>query len=238
MPNWCFNSLEVTGPELACFRENVRSETSEFSFNSLMPCPEFEGIKEEELKKILSDTQISELIFAENGEVDWYTFCCNKWGTKWDAKDVDIIYDSNYIKYMFQTAWGPPEPWLIKISRMYDCKFEMVAYEYGCNFWCELIIDDGEILENRSMTIREKVEEEFLDTYDYDEVKRKFLCKLSEIEYDEDEDVENIDELREIVDELDCDYGCYILYDIFNDIRKEYYKYNKENNLDNVSDSE
>lgn len=59
--------------------------------------------------------------YLENEKVygtrSWYGWCCNAWGTKWNASDTEIIYgpaDNPETKdiavVMFQTAWCPPNP--------------------------------------------------------------------------------------------------------------------------------
>lgn len=47
----------------------------------------------------------------EYGYSQWYDWCNEKWGTKWNVgKDVDVEYDSDDEKYSicFNTAWSPP----------------------------------------------------------------------------------------------------------------------------------
>lgn len=50
-----------------------------------------------------------------HGYASWYEFCCNVWGTKWNAWDTFIV-DENNIE--FTTAWGPPYGIFKKISEM------------------------------------------------------------------------------------------------------------------------
>jgi Ferredoxin-like domain in Api92-like protein len=72
----------------------------EFSFKNICPLPNLE---------------------EDHDLIEW---CCNNWGTKWDAYDVDELEnhtDENgnlIIKYQFTTAWSPPEPWLNKIAEV------------------------------------------------------------------------------------------------------------------------
>ena len=61
----------------------------------------------------------------------------------------------------------------------------------------------------------------------YIDVKRRFIEKLSELEFDEDNKVFEIDELREIVEELDCEMGTFSLCLLFDDFREGYYKLKK-----------
>ena len=50
------------------------------------------------------------------GATTWYDWCCDNWGTKWNAysneqEDEDTI--------SFETAWSNPEPVMLKLSEMY-----------------------------------------------------------------------------------------------------------------------
>jgi len=69
----------------------------DFSFKHIAPIPDIE----------------------EADIIDW---CCHNWGTKWDAynvEELDYYNDDNgvlVVKYQFNTAWSPPEPWLDKVS--------------------------------------------------------------------------------------------------------------------------
>lgn len=50
------------------------------------------------------------------GATSWYDWCCDNWGTKWNAcsneqEDGDTI--------IFETAWSNPEPVMLKLSEMY-----------------------------------------------------------------------------------------------------------------------
>lgn len=50
------------------------------------------------------------------GATSWYDWCCDNWGTKWNAysneqEDEDTI--------IFETAWSNPEPIMLKLSEIY-----------------------------------------------------------------------------------------------------------------------
>ena len=227
MPNWCSNTLEVSGEDIEQFKEDVKSKDSEFSFESLIPIPDCEGLTFEEIKDKLSETQLKECVFTKEGKFDWYDYCINKWGTKWDATDVDFNYDDDLLTYTFQTAWSPPESWIIEVSQRYNCRFELTSYEEGCDFWFHLVIDDGEVIEKETLTIKERIMNEMEGSSMYKDVKRRFIEKLSELEFDEDNKVFEIDELREIVEELDCEMGAFSLCLLFDDFREGYYKLKK-----------
>ena len=225
MPNWCYNRLEITGEEneLNRFKEDVKSKDEEFSLNSLIPIPECNGLKKEELEKIWTKEQIDKCIFDKNGEFDWYHFCINNWGTKWDVSDLDTNHDDDYLNYTFSTAWSPPEEWLDTISLRYKLEFELTSYEEGCDFWFYKAIKDGEVIDRECLTIEEKIMNDYYGTKQFDEIKKEFICKLSELEFDSELNVSDIDELVEIIDQFDLEFGQYTMYNIFNEYRLGFY---------------
>ena len=229
MPNYCTNTLVVSGKDLELFKNEVKGSDGEFSLDSLIPIPNFKNLSFDEIQKILTPQQLKEYQFNENGEVDWYEFCCTNWGTKWDVSNLDFDHQDEESYYHFETAWSPPEPWLITISKRYDCNFELTSYEEGCDFWFHLVIENGEIIENQSMTINEKMKEDFENEYNFKEVKKRFIEKLAELEYDENEEtnVYDIEELSEILEQLDSQFGHYSICNYFDNYRKGYYALKK-----------
>ena len=135
MPNWCENIIRGEGEvsDMNKFKEFVSSDDERFSFESIKPMPkELENVQSpvnirtqeeiDEYKEQHKDdkwvtgfpiTQETYNQFMKKyGCVTWYDWACEKWGTKWDARDVQ--YEDNFggyeVVYRFDTAWGPPEP--------------------------------------------------------------------------------------------------------------------------------
>ena len=80
MPNWCSNTLMVTHKDTAMI------DRVENAVNA---------------GKLLEE-------FAPLGEWD-YNLAVEKWGTKWDINDGDVIdRNENTITVGFMTAWSPP----------------------------------------------------------------------------------------------------------------------------------
>lgn len=224
MPNWCSNFLEVSGTDFQKFCQDVKCNDSEFSLKSLIPIPETYGLSFDHLKNILTTQQLNECCFNNKGEDDWYEFCCSRWGTKWDVSELSFDEYDDSINYSFDTAWSPPEEWLINISQRYECIFELTSYEEGCDFWFHLIIENGNIKKRETMSIKEKILYEIKNNPESTKSFNKFINKLDELEYIEDTNIEEIDELREIVDEIDCEFGTFSLYNVFDEIRTSFYE--------------
>lgn len=54
----------------------------------------------------------------EYGCADWYSWSCDKWGTKWNAYDY-VEQDPGSCEIRFNTAWSAPHPVIQKLSRMF-----------------------------------------------------------------------------------------------------------------------
>ena len=113
MPNWCNNSVEIYHDDPKMI-ERVRT-----AFNDGRLLAEFIPIPQslkivagcvgdpDEQKKLEEDT-------ARNREVhgygNWYDYCVNEWGTKWDVgADGNPAQDiPGGLMLGFESAWAPP----------------------------------------------------------------------------------------------------------------------------------
>ncbi len=127
MPNWVFNHLTIDGSkeDIAKVKAQVGAivktkykgadEVDEvidrepiFSFMNILPPPEdkleeYHAVHGYEGGEKTGDT-----------EYNWYNFNVREWGTKWDARDVDLLEDDEtYLHYKFDTAWSPPTPVIV-----------------------------------------------------------------------------------------------------------------------------
>jgi len=83
------------------------------------------------------------------GYTTWYRWSIANWGTKWDAKSASVEKRfKGYVEYSFDTAWCPPEQWLLttseKHSRLHfvlQSRDEMMP---ECIF--EAVIEGGQVL--------------------------------------------------------------------------------------------
>lgn len=116
MPNWCQNTLVLNheDPEMI--------KRAEKAFAEGKFCQEFYPIPAE-----LSDTTSPnrdekqvDILLEKYGYADWYSFCINEWGTKWDFGDSAGINDvqENEIVLYFDSAWSPPIAMMEKLEAM------------------------------------------------------------------------------------------------------------------------
>jgi len=113
MPNWCWNTLVVQGPdsgEVEAFIERNKGPEGILSFDSLVPMPPWVNLSEK-----AEDVSMVE-------DTDWYGWRLKKWGCKWDLTDDDDLelHGGPYQQtYTFRTAWNPPLAWLSAVAPMF-----------------------------------------------------------------------------------------------------------------------
>ena len=80
MPNWCMNSVQISGEKEILERIKIAADNDE----------------------LLS-------FLAPLGQKWNYTLAVDAWGTKWDVKECYCDWDGeDTLQLMFDTAWGPP----------------------------------------------------------------------------------------------------------------------------------
>jgi hypothetical protein len=113
MPNWCNNSVEIYHEDPAMI-ERVRKAFNDGALlNEFIPVPESLRIvagsvgDPVEQKKLEEDTERNRQV---HGYGNWYDFCVNEWGTKWDiGADGNPAQDfPGGLTLGFESAWSPP----------------------------------------------------------------------------------------------------------------------------------
>lgn len=130
MPNWCGNTLTLTheDPEMIVRAKDAFAR-GEF-LNEFIPVPH--GLKGTSSP---NREPSAESLKQEYGYSDWYDFCVNEWGTKWDVGDGQGIqtWDDHELIVYFDSAWSPP---IAAYEKLLDLGFTVYAtyYEPGCAF--------------------------------------------------------------------------------------------------------
>jgi len=115
MPNWCNNSVAIYHDDPAMI-ERVRN-----AFNDGRLLDEFIPVPQE-LRDTVSGhcgdgyaQELNQIKMGLNvkyfGAKDWYDFCVNKWGTKWDVGGGDVNPAQDIpggLMLGFDSAWSPP----------------------------------------------------------------------------------------------------------------------------------
>ena len=164
MPNWCNNTLELAHEDPAML-ERARVAFNEGKLcNEFVPVPAslqitagFLGDGEEQRK--LEEQTAQNLV--DHGYGNWYDYCVNEWGTKWDVGGDGMIAEpteDGRLIMSFDSAWSPPCSFY---EKMVDLGFSVRAYYYegGMNF--AGIWDNGDDefyeLEGSSEAVREQI---------------------------------------------------------------------------------
>ena len=222
MPNYCSNLLIVDGIDLNKFCEDVKTNDSELSFEKLIPTPNLDNISKEEFAKYFTDDEKQYPFYEHyaNSRRDWYAYHIIKWGTKWDAMDIITNHSDDELSYDFTTAWSPPEYWLKNICKKYNCNFTLTSYETGCDFWCQITIENGKIIKEENLTMLEKVAEDLQQQSIYKSIKEQFIetiCKMPYI----DDNLEDMNEFAFIGENLEHEFGEHYIYKYFDEIKEQ-----------------
>jgi hypothetical protein len=145
MPNWCNNYLELEHEDPAMIERAKRAFAEGKLLEEFCPVPASLHIvagsvgDPDEQKKLEEDT-------ARNIEVhgygNWYDYCVNEWGTKWDVggEGDQASQDSpTDLRMNFDSAWAPPIQAMDKFEAL-GFKVKLVYWESGMCF-CGLYED-------------------------------------------------------------------------------------------------
>jgi hypothetical protein len=137
MPNWCNNTVEINHKDPAKMYALVEAINEGKFCNFAKPVPEDLHIvagrvgSDEDPKQI--DLEAQEKANKEKyGYANWYDFCVNEWGTKWDVDPYDKVeyddaHDKNGVTFGFDSAWAPP---LAVYEALMDQGYSVRAYYY------------------------------------------------------------------------------------------------------------
>lgn len=138
MPNWCNNSVEIYHEDPAMI-ERVREAFNKGALlNEFIPIPDSLKIvagcvgDPDEQKKLEEDTERNRQV---HGYGNWYDFCVNEWGTKWDiGADGNPAQDfPGGLTLGFESAWSPPVAAYEKLTEQ-GFRIRAMYYEGGMAF--------------------------------------------------------------------------------------------------------
>lgn len=154
MPNWCHNTLTVTGPKKdreRFYEENKEGtdERTRLVFDKVIPTPE----------DLQCDSPAPKDVAKKNkekyGYEDWYEFRIDKWGCKWNPLVNEVEHGNKSLEYWFDTAWSPPSNWVLAASIMYPTlTFNLQYDEVGNGFKGEFEVKNGEVLIDDCQEVR------------------------------------------------------------------------------------
>ena len=137
MPNWCNNSVEIYHTDPAMI-ERVRT-----AFNKGALLQEFIPVPED-LHIVAGSVPVEQEAAHKakeqanrdtHGYANWYDFCVNEWGTKWDiGADGNPAQDiPGGLMLGFESAWAPPIGAYEKLTEQ-GFRIRAMYYEPGMAF--------------------------------------------------------------------------------------------------------
>jgi hypothetical protein len=136
MPNWCNNTLELQHEDPAMIERAKKAFAEGKLLEEFCPVPASLHIvagrvgDDNDLKQIELEAQ-EKFNRETHGYANWYDYCVNEWGTKWDVGGDDynapIQESPNKIIMSFDSAWAPPSG---AMDKMMDLGFSVRLYYY------------------------------------------------------------------------------------------------------------
>jgi hypothetical protein len=134
MPNWCSNSIVITGD-----KDKIKKINEVLS--SMDKTTTIAGIFEALVGR---DENITEEQYQNGG---WYQHNIDRYGCKWDVspENAVIVDDSDdCITMSPETAWSPPKEFCILLAEQYGVDVTLEYSEPGCDFSGRVVISpDG-----------------------------------------------------------------------------------------------
>ena len=138
MPNWCNNSVEIYHEDPAMI-ERVREAFNDGRLlDEFIPVPQalrdtVSGSMGEDKRAEHEAQQAANV--EKYGYANWYDFCVNEWGTKWDiGADGNPAQDfPGGLSLGFDSAWAPPCAAYEKLTEQ-GFRIRAMYYEPGMGF--------------------------------------------------------------------------------------------------------
>jgi hypothetical protein len=173
MPNWCDNTVTISHEDPAKIAALAEAMREGKFCDHVIPVPEdlkitagFLGDGEEQRKLEEATARNVEKYGAGN----WYDFCVNRWGTKWDVScegGVEVSEDGKTVNASFDSAWSPPTG---VYDELVEQGYEVVGYYYEPGMGYVGKFDNGvddcfDYSGHDSTTVRDHIGEELDDCF-------------------------------------------------------------------------
>ena len=138
MPNWCNNSVVLKHSDPVMIERARKAFNGEGLLQEFIPVPQslrdtVAGSMGEDQREAHEAQQKANI--EKHGYANWYDFCVNEWGTKWEiGADGNPAQDiPGGLMLGFESAWSPP---IAAYEKLLDMGFEIEAmyFEPGMAF--------------------------------------------------------------------------------------------------------
>ena len=138
MPNWCNNTVEIYHDDPAMIERVRTAFNGEGLLGEFIPVPADLKIvagrtgDPDENARIIATEELNRI---KHGYSNWYDFCVNEWGTKWEiGADGNPAQDiPGGLLLGFDSAWAPPTAAYEKLQAM-GFRITAMYYEPGMAF--------------------------------------------------------------------------------------------------------
>jgi hypothetical protein len=147
MPNWCNNVVEISHNDKEIMERVKTAFNDGRLLDEFVPVPKELNITAgrlgdiEEQKALELQEKANE---AKYGYKNWYDYCVNEWGTKWDVSPYEPItadIENNQLILSFDSAWSPP---IVAYEKLIEMGFSIRAYYYEPGMAFAGVWEDGD----------------------------------------------------------------------------------------------
>ena len=128
----------------------------------------------------ISLAELAVTAIVKTGYANWYDWCVDNWGVKWDIDTVDFFNESSFkddeesqpdLIISFDTAWAPPVGILKRISEQYpDARFYLRwADECGPGNGVGLLVAEAGVIDERKIEDEDEFFNELWGFEDYED---------------------------------------------------------------------
>ena len=145
MPNWCNNSVVLKHEDPAMIERARKAFNGEGLLQEFIPVPQelrdtVSGSMGEDKREAHEAQQKANV--EKYGYANWYDFCVNEWGTKWEiGADGNPAQDiPGGLMLGFDSAWSPP---IAAYEKLLEMGFEIEAMYYESGMAYAGVWDNG-----------------------------------------------------------------------------------------------
>ena len=131
MPNWCNNTITLTGPKAKITKIYEKAKEDNAFLQQLYPMP---TQLEDTTSPAPKEGKVQPLV---DGHDNWYDWRVDNWSTKWDVdvEGLELSDDGTTITGWFDSAWAPPiGAYEHFLTNNEDCSISSLYYEGGMDF--------------------------------------------------------------------------------------------------------
>lgn len=153
MPNWCSNSGTIKGsPEVIEKLWEVLKDDP-YGLTALFPCPEeltqtMSGMMSEDNPERPAWEAQQKANMEKYGHADWYSWCCDNWGTKWAPEFEFELVDPENISFRGDSAWAPPTMLFLNITKILPVMIDSSYVEEGMAFIGATVYANGKMYDH------------------------------------------------------------------------------------------